>query len=341
MMKKIVTLGEIMLRLSPPNQTRFEQANTFEIQFGGGEANVAVSLSRLGNDVTFISKIPQNEIGNRAIQELKKHQVNTNYIARGGKRLGLYYLESGIGLRGSKVIYDREYSSISEAMINDFDFDHIFKEAQWFHFTGITPALSESAQKLTLHALQKAKEHNVKVSCDLNYRKKLWSIEKAREIMIPLMEYVDVCIGNEEDVQNVLGLTPGIQDINTGHLDKYGYQNMMQKMKSIYAFDFIYITLRESFSATHNGWSALLYDGDKFYESTKYQLNPILDRVGGGDAFAAGVIHGILNENPQYALEFGVASSALKHMISGDFNLSSVNEVRELMLGNTSGRVVR
>ena len=340
-MAKIVTLGELMLRLSTNNNERFVQANQFAACYGGGEANVAVSLANYGHDAYFVSKFPKNEIGDAAKQALNKFNVHTDYVLRGGKRLGIYYLETGSALRPSKVIYDRAHSSISEASASEFDFESIFKDADWFHFSGITPALSDNAVEIIKKALEAAKRHNVIVSCDLNYRKKLWTSEKAISVMRPLMKYVDVCIGNEEDAKLCLGFEPD-SDVNKGQTDASGYYSIFKKMQAEFGFKYVASTLRESYSASHNGWKALIYNGKEFYESKHYDINPIVDRVGSGDSFSAGLIHGLLKYKDQAkALEFAVAASALKHTIPGDFNIFSETEVETLMNGDASGRVQR
>jgi 2-dehydro-3-deoxygluconokinase len=340
-MSKIVTLGEIMLRLSTPGFERFEQTRHFDVVYGGGEANVAVSLSRFGHETYFVSKVPKNEIGEGAIQALQKYGVHTDYIRRGGSRLGIYFLETGASMRASKVIYDRAHSSISEATLEEFNFDHIMKGADWFHWSGITPALSENAFLLTKKACIAAKKAGVMVSVDLNYRKKLWSPEQAQSVMKELMHYVDVCIGNEEDAALVLGFVPKGLDVTKGHVDKVAYEDIFKQMKQAFGFKWMASTLRESYSATHNGWSAVLYDGIIFYQSKHYSIQPIIDRVGGGDAFSAGLIHGLIHKKAQDALEFAVAASALKHTITGDFNLSTEEEINQLIQGNGSGRVQR
>jgi len=341
MMKKVVTLGEIMLRLSTPGYERFVQADSFDVVYGGGEANVAVSLANYGHDAYFVSKLPKNEIGQSAINALRRYGVHTDHIVRGGDRVGIYYLESGASMRPSKVIYDRAHSSIAEADSSDFDFDEIFKDADWFHFSGITPALSEKAAVMTEEALKAAKRHNVTVSVDLNYRKKLWTPEKAKEVMSNLMQYVDVCIGNEEDAEKVLGFKPGKTDVTSGDLELAGYKDIFEQMKKKFGFKYVISSLRESYSASDNGWSACAYDGKEFYHSRKYDIR-IVDRVGGGDSFAAGVIYGLLEgRNFKDALEFGVAASALKHTVLGDFNMVTKDEVETLLKGDASGRVQR
>lgn len=340
-MKKVVTLGEIMLRLSTPRYERFVQSESFDVVYGGGEANVAVSLANYGFDSYFVSKLPKNDIGQAAINHLRRFGVNPKYIERGGDRVGIYYLESGASMRPSKVIYDRAHASIAEAEVSDFDFDEIFKDADWFHFSGITPALSDKAVILTEAALKAAKKHGVTVSVDLNYRKNLWTPARAKEVMTHLMQYVDVCIGNEEDAEKVLGFKPGETDVTSGELELAGYKNIFEQMKEKFGFKYVISSLRESYSASDNGWSACAYDGNEFYHSRKYDVR-IVDRVGGGDSFASGVIYGLLEgKDFKDALEFGVAASALKHTIHGDFNLVSIAEVENLLKGDASGRVQR
>ena len=340
-MAKIVTLGEIMLRLSPAGQYRFVQADEFDVIYGGGEANVAVSCANYGHDAYFVTKLPTHEIGQAAINSLRRYGVNTNFIARGGERVGIYYAETGASMRPSKVIYDRAHSSISEANPEDFDFDAIMEGADWFHWSGITPAISDKAAELTRLACEAAKRHGVTVSVDLNFRKKLWTSEKAISIMKPLMKYVDVCIGNEEDAELCLGFKPDA-NVEAGETGAAGYHKIFEQMAKEFDFKYVISTLRESFSATHNGWKALIYNGKEFYESKRYDINPIIDRIGGGDSFSGGSIHGLLTKKTQgEALEFAVAASALKHTINGDFNLVSEAEVESLAGGNANGRVQR
>lgn len=339
--KKIVTMGEIMLRLSTLNNERFVQSSNFDVVYGGGEANVAVSLANYGHEAYFVSKLPDNPIGDSAINSLRKFGVKTNYIVRGGERIGIYFLETGASIRPSKIIYDRANSAISRAEENDFCFNEIMKDKDWFHFSGITPAISDEAAQLTLNACKAAKENGLIVSVDLNYRKKLWTSEKAISVMVPLMKYVDVCIGNEEDAKLCLGFKPK-SDVEKGITDANGYYEIFKQMKDQFDFKYIVSSLRESYSATYNGWKALIYNGTEFYESRKYDINPIVDRVGGGDAFSAGIIHGLLcKNNQQEALEFAVAASALKHTIHGDFNYATIDEIENLLNGNTNGRVQR
>ncbi|KGI61090.1 sugar kinase [Prevotella sp. S7 MS 2] len=340
-MAKVVTMGEIMLRLSSPGQKRFVQSDSFDVVYGGGEANVAVSCANYGDEAYFVSKVPVHEIGQCAVNALRRFGVNTSYVARGGNRLGIYYLESGASMRPSKVIYDRAGSSMAEAELSDFDFDVIMQDAQWFHWSGITPAISDKAAELTKLACEAAQRHGVTVSCDLNFRKKLWTPEKAQSIMKPLMQYVDVCIGNEEDAQLCLGFKPNA-DVEGGKTDAEGYYNIFKAMMEQFGFKYVVSTLRESISASHNGWKALIYNGKEFYQSKRYDILPIIDRVGGGDSFSGGLIHGLLTyDNQADALEFAVAASALKHTIPGDFNIVSVAEVESLAGGNANGRVQR
>ncbi len=338
---KIITMGEIMLRLSTPGVKRFVRSDSFDVIYGGGEANVAVSCANYGHDAYFVSKLPCHEIGQSAVNALRQFGVKTDYIARGGDRVGIYFLESGASMRPSKVIYDRAHSSISEAVVADFDFDQIMEGAQWFHFSGITPALSDSCAELTALACQAAKRHGVTVSVDLNFRKKLWTKEKAQLVMRPLMEYVDVCIGNEEDAELCLGFKPDA-DVEGGKTDAEGYKGIFEQMLREFDFKYVVSTLRESFSASHNGWKAMIYNGEEFYTSKRYDIEPIIDRVGGGDSFSGGIIHGLLTKATQgEALEFAVAASALKHTINGDFNHVTIEEVEALAGGDASGRVQR
>lgn len=340
-MAKIVTLGEIMLRLSTPGNTRFVQSDSFDVVYGGGEANVAVSCANYGHDAYFVTKLPTHEIGQSAVNALRKYGVHTDHITRGGERVGIYYLESGASMRPSKVIYDRADSAIAKADSTDFDFDKIMEGADWFHWSGITPAISDKAAELTRLACIAAKRHGVTVSVDLNFRKKLWTSQKAISIMRPLMQYVDVCIGNEEDAELCLGFKPD-SDVTSGKTDAAGYETIFKQMKETFGFKYVVSTLRESYSASHNGWKALIYDGKEFYQSKHYDVMPIIDRVGGGDSFSGGLIHGLLTYKTQgEALEFAVAASALKHTINGDFNLVSKQEVETLMNGDASGRVQR
>ncbi len=340
-MAKIVTFGEIMLRLSSPLNSRLIQSSSFDVHYGGGEANVAVSLANYGHEAYFVSKIPNNPIGDAAINSLRKYGVNTSLMTRGGDRLGIYFLETGASMRASKVIYDRAHSAIAEAALEDFDFDKIFEGKDWFHFTGISPALSKGTAKIVEKACMAAKKAGCIVSCDLNFRKKLWSKEEAIATMVPLMKYVDVCIGNEEDAANCLGFVPEETDITKGKLGIEGYKKIFVEMQKRFGFKAIATSLRESISASDNNWSGLLYDGKEFCLSKKYAVR-IVDRVGAGDSFAAGIIHALnSNKSLQNAIEFAVAASALKHTIPGDFNHVSADEVEALAGGDASGRVQR
>ena len=341
-MSKIVTLGEIMLRLSPEGCGRFVQTDSFRIIPGGGEANVAVSLANYGHDAFYVTKLPAHEIGQIAVNALRRYGVRTDYVARGGDRIGLYYAETGASMRPSKVIYDRAHSAIAEAGPDDFDFDSIMKGASWFHWSGITPAVSDRAAELTRLACEAARRAGATVSVDLNFRKKLWTSQKAISVMRPLMKYVDVCIGNEEDAELCLGFKPDA-DVEKGETDAAGYEGIFRQMMDEFGFKYVVSTLRESFSASHNGWKALIFNGSEFYQSRRYDISPIVDRVGGGDSFSAGLIHGMLKwpGDQAAALEFAVAASALKHTVEGDFNMVSEVEVMSLVGGNASGRVQR
>lgn len=340
-MAKVVTFGEVMLRLAPPEYLRVVQTDVFEATYGGAECNVAVSLANYGLDAVFVTRLPDNNVGDAALNAARRYGVNTSYIARGGERVGVYYCEKGASVRPSKVTYDRAHSSISTAKVGDFNWDEIFDGAQWFHFTGITPALSDDVAAVTKEACIKAKEHGLKVSCDLNFRKKLWSKEKASRVMGDLMQYVDVCIANEEDAGDVFNIKAPKTDITKGELDQEGYKYVAKELVNRFGFSHVAITLRESLSASDNNWSAMLYDGKEYHFSKKYALR-IVDRVGGGDSFGAGLIYGLVTGmSDSDALEFAVAASALKHTIHGDMNQVSVAEVKTLMGGDASGRVQR
>ncbi len=345
MTDRIATFGEIMLRLSPPNYQRFVQARSYDAIFGGGEANVAASLANFGISVDFITKLPKNEIGDACIQFLRQYGINTEKIVRAGNRLGIYFLEMGSSVRSSKVIYDRAYSAIAQAKNDDFDWNFILKDITWFHFTGITPAISQNLADICLNAIKAAKQNGITVSCDLNYRSLLWKYgKKPTEIMPELVKFCDIAIGNEEDAEKVLGIKAPDTDITSGNIDAEKYRYVLENMaKKFPKLKTIAITLRGSLSASHNTWSAVLYHKDKMYYGPQYDILPIVDRVGGGDSFMAGLIYGLLNykDNPQAALDFAVAASCLKHTIIGDFNLVSVEEVLKLMKGDISGRVSR
>lgn len=340
-MKKIVTFGEIMMRLNPEGYRRFVQAEKLETSYAGGEANVAVSLANYEMDATFVSKIPEHEIGQCAVNALRKFGVNTSHIVRGGDRLGVYFVEKGASQRASKVIYDRAHSSIAEAKTSDFDWDTIFEGADWFHWTGITPALGRELPAICLEACKAAKEKGVKISCDLNYRKKLWSTEEAKKVMSELIKYVDVCIANEEDAKDVFGIEAEGTDIAAGKLNQEGYISVAKQISETFGCEKVAITLRSSISANDNDWAAMLYADGKAYFSPSYHIH-IVDRVGGGDSFGGGLIYSLLTDKaPQDAINFAVAASCLKHSIEQDFNLVSVKEVEALATGNTTGRVQR
>ena len=342
---KVATFGEIMLRLSPPGFKRFTQARSFDVIYGGGEANVAVSLANYGIPVEFITRIPNNDIGEACVQFLRQYGVNTGKIVRGGNRLGIYFLETGASARPSKVIYDRAHSAISTAKPEMFDWDEIFEEVSWFHWTGITPAISQNLADICLDAVKNAKKKEITVSCDLNYRSMLWKYGKEPiDVMPELVEHCDIAIGNEEDAEKVLGISAPDTDVTSGKIDAKNYKVVVEKIVKKYPnIKKVAITLRGSLSASHNTWSAVLYDGKQMYTAPNYEITHIVDRVGGGDSFMGGLIYGLLTykENLQQALNFAVAASCLKHTIIGDFNLSSVQEVEKLMGGDVSGRVAR
>jgi len=342
-MQRYITFGEIMLRLKPPGFERFLQSPVFEATFGGGEANVAVGLSRFGMNVAYVSVIPDNPIGEACIQELRKYGIDTSLITRKGNRLGVYFLEPGANQRPSRVIYDRLGSAIAEARPGDIDWDRVFDGATWFHITGITPALSLSASELSLEAVKKAKEKGLTVSCDLNFRKKLWKYGKpAPEVMGELVQYIDIAIGNEEDCQKSLGV--GVElDVKSGKLDPEKYRELTDKVLELFSnIKKIALTMRESHSADYNGWSAVLNNRSTFSVSRKHEIHDIVDRVGSGDTFAAGLIYGLNNlDTDKKALEFATAASCLMHSISGDLPLVSLDEVTSLVGGEASGRVQR
>ena len=341
MANKIITFGELMLRLAPEGYLRFVQSDKFEATFGGAEANVAVSLANYGEDVAFVTKLPAHEIGQMAVNSLRKFGVDTNKIVRGGNRVGIYYCEKGASQRPSKVIYDRAGSAISEASSFDFDWKTILEGAEWFHVTGITPALSKNAAEITIEACKAAKELGITISTDLNYRKKLWTKEEAKETMTEVCKYVDYCIANEEDAKDVFGIEAENTDIESGKLNREGYISVAKQLTDAFNFKGVAITLRESISANDNKWSAMLYTDGEAYFSRKYDMH-IVDRVGGGDSFGAGLIYSIVNGyDNQKAIEFAVAASCLKHSIEGDYNMVSVAEVESLAKGSGSGRVQR
>ena len=341
MAKRIVTFGEIMLRLAPEGYLRFFQNDTMQATFGGGEANVAVSLANYGMDASFVTKLPAHAIGQGAVNSLRGLGVDTKDIVRGGDRVGIYFLEKGASQRGSVCIYDRAYSAIQMAKREDFDWDKIFEGADWFHFTGITPALGENLVEICIDACKAAKAKGVKISCDLNYRGKLWTRQQAREAMTKLCEYVDVCISNEEDAKDVFGIEAENTDIYGGKLDKEGYKSVAKQLMDTFNFEKVAITLRSSISANDSDWAGMLYDGENYCFSKEYHLH-IVDRVGGGDSFGGGLIYSLLSgKDSQSAIEFAVAASALKHSIEGDYNRVTVAEVEKLAGGDASGRVQR
>ena len=338
---KVVTMGEMMIRFMPAGNRRFEQADTFEAYYGGDESIVATSLARFGANSVYLTKLPENPLGDICIQKLRMYGVDTSHIARGGERLGLNFYENGAAVRPSIVIYDRKHSAISEATENDFDFDEVFKDADWFHFAGITPAISDEAAALTLAALKSAKKHGVTVSCDLNYRAKLWSIEKAKSVMIPLMQYVDVCIGGIEDADRMMGLESLKVQRGVFNHSMEEYEKAFAELKERFGFKYICSTLREGDNSSENTWAALLYDGEKFYETTRYTIH-LVDRGGGGASFSAAFIFGILSGwDLEKTGEFAVAASSLKQTILGDYNLVNLDEALTLMEGKGSGRVQR
>ena len=342
-MAKIITFGELMLRLQPYNYERFVQCDHVEFTFGGGEANVAVSLANYGMDAAFVTKLPTHAIGQAAVNSLRRYGVDTTKIVRGGNRVGIYFNEKGASQRGSVCIYDRAHSAIQQATAADFNWDEIFEGADWFHFTGITPALGENLVEICKQACIAAKARGIKISCDLNYRGKLWTREEARKAMTALCQYVDVCISNEEDAKDVFGIEAEATDIYGGTLNHEGYKSVAKQLADKFDFEMVAITLRESHSAFDNGWSAMLYNvaKDEYCFSKKYELH-IIDRVGGGDSFGGGLIYSLLTgKDTQAAVEFAVAASALKHSIEGDYNMVTVAEVEKLAGGDGSGRIQR
>lgn len=341
MKHKIVTFGEIMLRLAPYDYQRIIQADRFQATYGGGEANVAVSLAQYGHAVQYVTRLPLNPVADAALANLHKFGVGTDHVARGGGRMGIYFLENGASIRPSKVTYDRSHTAISEAQSEDFDWEQIFEGVEWFHTTGISPALSSGTATITLEAVKAAKKAGVSVSCDLNYRNKLWTREEAKKVLTELVQFVDVIIANEEDCADVFGIKVESTDVHKGELDAGHYIEVAREVMNISQAHMVAITLRESLSASDNNWSAMIYDGKDSFLSQKYSLH-IVDRVGGGDSFGAGLIHGLVSgKTTQGALDFAVAASALKHTIPGDFNIVSAAEVESVAKGNTSGRVQR
>ncbi len=342
-MARIITFGELMLRLQPYNYERFVQCDHVQFSFGGGEANVAVSLANYGMDAAFVTKLPAHSIGQAAVNSLRRYGVDTSMIVRGSERVGIYFNEKGASQRGSVCIYDRAGSAIQLASPDDFDWDSIFEGADWFHFTGITPALGENLVEICRRACIAAKERGIRISCDLNYRGKLWSREEARKAMTELCRYVDVCISNEEDAKDVFGIEAEKTDIYGGSINHDGYRSVAKQLADRFGFEMVAITLRESRSASDNGWSAMLYNvaKDEYCFSKKYDLH-IIDRVGGGDSFGGGLIYSLLSgKNTQAAVEFAVAASALKHSVEGDYNMVTTAEVEKLAGGDGSGRIQR
>jgi 2-dehydro-3-deoxygluconokinase len=342
---KIITFGEIMLRLAAPEHQRFSQVTSFNASFGGGEANVAVSLANFGLLTEFVTRLPENDLGDSAVKELRRHNVGTNYILRGGERLGTYFLETGSVSRPGKVIYDRTHSSVADIKPGMIDWDKVFMEAQWFHWTGITPAISSGAAAVCNEAISAAKKHGIIISCDLNFRKNLWKWGKsASDVMPDLVRECDIILGNEEDAEKIFGIKPEGADVFRGEVEGAGYELVCKKLnKRFPQAKRIFITLRGSVNADHNTWSGVLYDGRQLYKAPVYEITHIVDRVGGGDSFAAGIIYGMLAypDNDQKILDFAVAASCLKHTIYGDFNMVTVDEVEQLMKGNKSGRIIR
>ena len=338
---RVITFGEIMLRLAPEGYYRFVQAEKYGATYGGGEANVAVSLANFGIDAAFVTKLPKHEIGQAGVNAVRKFGVDTSLITRGGDRVGIYFLEKGASQRPSKVIYDRAGSAIATATTEDFDWDKIFENVDWFHFTGITPALGDNVAEICLEACKKAKEKNITISCDLNYRKKLWSKEKAGQVMGELCKYVDVCIANEEDASDVFGIKAANTDVTTGKVNHEGYKDVAKQLADRFGFKKVAITLRSSISANDNNWAAMLYENGEYFFSKSYLMH-IVDRVGGGDSFGAGLIYAsLMGYASQETIEFAVAASCLKHSIEGDLNMVSVAEVETLAGGDGSGRVQR
>jgi 2-dehydro-3-deoxygluconokinase len=345
MEKKIITFGEIMLRLATPEHQRFIQATSLSATFGGGEANVAVSLANYGLNTEFVTRLPENDLGQAVLMDLRKHNVGTNHIIHGGSRLGIYFLETGAVSRPGKVIYDRANSSIAEIKPGMINWDEVFEGASWFHWTGITPAISEGAAQVCMEGIKSANQKGITVSCDLNFRKNLWKWGKnAEEVMPDLVSGCDIILGNEEDADKVFGIRPETGDVSRGHISAEAYRSVCEKLlKQFTRAKKVIITLRGSVNADHNSWSGVLFDGKKLFEAPEYQITHIVDRVGGGDSFMGGLIYGLLTYpgDDQKALNFAVAASCLKHTIHGDYNLVSVSEVEQLMKGDGSGRVVR
>ena len=340
-MKKMVGFGDFLLSLSPVGYRRFIQADSFDVFYTGAEANVCASLARFGMATEFVTRLPENDIADSAIASLRKYNIGTDHIVRGGDRIGVIYTEKGAAQRPSKVIYDREHTAISEADGGTFDWEEILKDAAWFHFTGITPALSDTLPQACLAACKAARQLGVRVSCDLNYRKNLWTTEKAGLVMRELLPYVDVLLANEEDVEKVLGIKAGDSDVTRGQLNYSGYADVASQLSEMFGIPYVATTLRRSISASDNEWAAMLYHAGETFFSKQYHIH-IVNRVGGGDSFAGGLIYGLMNSyDDRHALEFATAASCLKHSMEGDYNLASVKEVLALMEGDGSGRVQR
>lgn len=347
-MEKIVSFGELMLRLMPEGHSRFVQVNNFNAEFGGAEANVAVSLANFGMESVYVTKLPENQIGQSALNSVRRFGVNTDFITRGGDRLGIYFLEKGASQRGSLCIYDRKNSAFAESSLSDYDWNKIFDKAKWFHVTGVTPALSKKTAELTLIACKEAKKRGITVSCDLNYRSKLWTKIQARKFMTSLAPFVDVCITNEEDALNVFGIKTHKTDVDSGIIEKAAYIKTAEELKKKLGFKIVAITLRQSINADNNNWSALLYDGKEVVFSREYSIH-IVERVGSGDAFAGALIYGLIKKNQkddnfktnQQVIEFASAAGCLKHTVEGDFNQVSVDEVLRLVYSEGTGRVSR
>lgn len=344
-MEKVITFGEVMLRLSTPGYERFGQSNNLVSTFGGGEANVAVSLANYGIPVSFVSRLPKNELAENCVKELRGFGVNTEQIVYGGDRMGIYFLETGAVSRGSKVIYDRANSAVAEIKKGMIDWDQVFQDATWFHWTGITPAISQGAAEVLKEAISAAKKKGITISVDLNYRKKLWNYGKTvQEVMPGLVKDCDIILGNEEDAEKALNIKPEGIDVTSGEIDNSAYLSVSKQiMEQNPNCKYVITTLRGSLSANHNSWSGVLYDGKNLYEAPTYQITNIVDRVGGGDSFMGGLIYGLLTHKNdlQNALNFAVAASCLKHTVFGDYNRVSVEEVEKLMSGDASGRVSR
>lgn len=339
---KMVGFGELMMRLTPPDHERFVQASEFKVGYTGAEANVAVMLAGLGFTTYAVSRVPAHELGQACVNYVRRFGVNTDFVARGGDHLGIMYLETGAAQRGSKIIYDRDHTSIRDVSPAEFDWNAILDGADWFHFSGTAPALGPNVQAVLLEGLKAARSRGVTVSCDLNYRAKLWTTDEAHRVMTGLMEYVDVLLGNEEDAAKVFGIKAEGSDVNRGDLVVGSYKAVAEQLTSAFGLRYVATSLRRSVSASINGWAGLLYDGKDHYLSRSYEINPIVDRVGGGDSFAAGLIYGLLRGmDKQACVEFAAAASCLKHSIPGDFNLISLGEVEALLAGDGSGRVQR